>query len=197
MSKQTVGSSADRWQGAPPPRGSGLLPPPSHNQSAVISTSGIVSGGPTPSTSQYHYHQQPYQGGPQGQPLQHQHQHQRKKSLGGGDAPTTDVMPPGKGGAGEHKDRHGYRGGGHQGTSGDITANVIVHQHDLETLESLCSRNPLLCLICNNVYSDPRLLSCYHSFCAKCLPGRLGGKIVCPMCGYVLAFCYFLFLCKV
>ncbi|CAG7831065.1 unnamed protein product, partial [Allacma fusca] len=54
---------------------------------------------------------------------------------------------------------------------------------EAENFES-CSRNPLLCLICNSIYEDPRLLACFHSFCAKCLQGRTGEtKIQCPICG--------------
>lgn len=96
----------------------------------------------------------------------------------------------------------GTRGGGAGGSSASgvevVGQGGVVPHHDLENLES-CSRNPLLCLICNNIYEDPRLLACYHSFCAKCLQGRIGEtRLVCPLCGYVktssfLLLCYYQF----
>lgn len=171
----------------------GSQPQPHHHQQQQHAYQPIASG------QVYHPHQHHLPPLPP-PPTSHSHPqppqlHPRKKSVGlvisgsGGQPPS--VMNS------EHKPDRTRSGavGSHgpqkqqpsQGTcSGDITTTTaIVHQHDLETLDS-CSRNPLLCLICNNVYDDPRLLSCYHSFCAKCLPGRLGdSKIVCPLCGYV------------
>ncbi|XP_033607635.1 RING finger protein 207 isoform X2 [Cryptotermes secundus] len=45
-------------------------------------------------------------------------------------------------------------------------------------------RNPLLCFLCDDYYSEPCLLSCYHSFCSRCLRGRdVDGKLTCPLCG--------------
>ncbi|XP_063220389.1 RING finger protein 207-like isoform X3 [Bacillus rossius redtenbacheri] len=45
-------------------------------------------------------------------------------------------------------------------------------------------RNPLLCFICDDYYSEPCLLNCYHTFCSRCLRGRdVEGKITCPLCG--------------
>jgi len=65
-----------------------------------------------------------------------------------------------------------------QGPSGVLGTAIS----DFDSADS--TRNPLHCLICNNVFDDPRLLACYHSFCAKCLDGRLGDtKVVCPLCG--------------
>lgn len=97
----------------------------------------------------------------------------------------------------------GTRGGGNPG-GGELGSGGVVPHHDLENLES-CSRNPLLCLICNNIYDDPRLLACYHSFCAKCLQGRIGEtKLICPLCGYVyfllftpplLLFAFAIYIC--
>lgn len=50
-------------------------------------------------------------------------------------------------------------------------------------------RNPLLCFLCDDYYSEPCLLSCYHSFCSRCLRGRdADGKLTCPLCGYVVSF---------
>ncbi|XP_059490356.1 RING finger protein 207-like isoform X2 [Neocloeon triangulifer] len=45
-------------------------------------------------------------------------------------------------------------------------------------------RNPLLCFVCNDFYSEPCLLGCFHSFCSRCLQGRDNdNKIQCPLCG--------------
>lgn len=63
------------------------------------------------------------------------------------------------------------RGDGGGGNSG----------YGLEDIPSL--GNPLLCFICKDYYSDPCLLSCYHTFCAKCLKGKaVDGKISCQIC---------------
>ncbi|CAL8110482.1 unnamed protein product [Orchesella dallaii] len=89
------------------------------------------------------------------------------------------------GGCGVVGSSGGTRGGnpGCAGGGDIITSSTVAPHHDLENLES-CSRNPLLCLICNNMYDDPRLLACYHSFCAKCLQSRIGEtKLICPLCG--------------
>uniref|UniRef100_A0A1B6L2Z0 RING finger protein 207 n=1 Tax=Graphocephala atropunctata TaxID=36148 RepID=A0A1B6L2Z0_9HEMI len=44
-------------------------------------------------------------------------------------------------------------------------------------------RNPLLCYVCNDYFAEPCLLACFHTFCARCLRGRLiDGKITCPLC---------------
>lgn len=46
------------------------------------------------------------------------------------------------------------------------------------------SRKPLICCICDDFYQNPCLLSCYHSFCARCLENRMNnGVIFCPLCG--------------
>ncbi|OXA58597.1 hypothetical protein Fcan01_07864 [Folsomia candida] len=182
---------------------------PAISPSGIVSGGG---GGSKAATTSSHLHAQGQSHHPSTSSSLHHQQHQpttstappqllpRKKSVlvcggagGGRDEHQHHVMmspPPG----GMNSEQRSQRGGGgqqgggvppqSQGTSGDITtATAIVHQHDPDTLES-CSRSPLLCLICNKVYEDPRLLSCYHSFCAKCLPGRLGdAKLVCPLCG--------------
>ncbi|XP_049804654.1 uncharacterized protein LOC126248059 isoform X1 [Schistocerca nitens] len=49
---------------------------------------------------------------------------------------------------------------------------------------ALQPRNPLLCFLCDDYYSEPCLLACYHTFCARCLRGReTDSKISCPLCG--------------
>ena len=47
------------------------------------------------------------------------------------------------------------------------------------------SRNPFICILCNNAFQNPCLLACYHTFCAACLRARISkeGKLVCPLCG--------------
>ncbi|KOC68694.1 RING finger protein 207 [Habropoda laboriosa] len=45
-------------------------------------------------------------------------------------------------------------------------------------------RNPLICGICHDYYNEPCLLSCFHTFCARCIRGpHLEGKLSCPNCG--------------
>ncbi|XP_054004193.1 RING finger protein 207-like isoform X2 [Hylaeus anthracinus] len=45
-------------------------------------------------------------------------------------------------------------------------------------------RNPLICGICHDYYNEPCLLSCFHTFCARCIRGpHLDGKVSCPICG--------------
>ena len=45
-------------------------------------------------------------------------------------------------------------------------------------------RNPLVCPVCQDYFSEPCLLACYHTFCARCLRGPyVDGKISCPSCG--------------
>ncbi|XP_050300020.1 RING finger protein 207-like isoform X2 [Anthonomus grandis grandis] len=44
-------------------------------------------------------------------------------------------------------------------------------------------KNPLLCPICHDYFTEPCILSCYHTFCARCLRGReQDRKLVCPFC---------------
>ncbi|XP_037076108.1 RING finger protein 207-like [Pollicipes pollicipes] len=50
------------------------------------------------------------------------------------------------------------------------------------SVDELC-RNPLLCPLCNQVYDEPCLLVCFHSFCAKCLRVRVvDGRLSCTIC---------------
>ncbi|XP_015438981.1 PREDICTED: RING finger protein 207-like [Dufourea novaeangliae] len=45
-------------------------------------------------------------------------------------------------------------------------------------------RNPLICDVCHDYYNEPCLLSCFHTFCARCIRGpHLDGKVSCPICG--------------
>jgi tripartite motif-containing protein 2/3 len=43
------------------------------------------------------------------------------------------------------------------------------------------------CPICTEVYTDPRVLPCIHTFCLKCIEGwgkdkQPGDKVACPLC---------------
>ncbi|XP_067659126.1 RING finger protein 207-like [Haliotis asinina] len=56
----------------------------------------------------------------------------------------------------------------------------------MESLEDtdVAKRNPLLCYLCNEQYDDPCILSCFHSFCMRCLRGRAAdAQMLCPLCG--------------
>ncbi|KAG5305558.1 RN207 protein, partial [Acromyrmex insinuator] len=45
-------------------------------------------------------------------------------------------------------------------------------------------RNPLTCGVCHDYYNEPCLLSCFHTFCARCIHGpHIDGTIKCPICG--------------
>ncbi|XP_063929985.1 RING finger protein 207-like isoform X2 [Zophobas morio] len=44
-------------------------------------------------------------------------------------------------------------------------------------------KNPLLCPICHDYFTEPCILSCYHTFCGRCLRGReQDRRLVCPFC---------------
>ena len=61
-----------------------------------------------------------------------------------------------------------------------------ISQQSFEKSQQLAefNRNPLLCLLCNQAFQNPCLLTCYHTFCAACLKGRaVDGKLACPICG--------------
>ena len=49
------------------------------------------------------------------------------------------------------------------------------------------SPQSLVCLYCNDIFSDPKILTCLHSFCRKCLDsydviGAGTHSVVCPLC---------------
>ncbi|CAH0549196.1 unnamed protein product [Brassicogethes aeneus] len=44
-------------------------------------------------------------------------------------------------------------------------------------------KNPLLCPICHDYFTEPCILNCYHTFCARCLRGReQDRRLICPFC---------------
>lgn len=117
---------------------------------------------------------------PPAPPSSHQYHHHHKLQHG------SKHWTSASGGEGGHVSNSAGGGAGRSTCgSGVVSATSALPGAggDIENIDT-CSRNPLFCLICNNVFEDPRLLSCYHSFCAKCLDGRAGDtKITCPLCG--------------
>ncbi|KAK3104714.1 hypothetical protein FSP39_008469 [Pinctada imbricata] len=66
-----------------------------------------------------------------------------------------------------------------------MSGEIFLPPENIGDLD-LTKWNPLLCYLCNEKYEDPRLLSCFHSFCSKCLSGRVvDGQMTCPLCGSV------------
>lgn len=58
--------------------------------------------------------------------------------------------------------------------------------HPMENPEDVETKkwNPLQCPLCNEPYEDPCILTCFHSFCERCLRGRAAdAKMTCPICG--------------
>ncbi|KAL8572618.1 hypothetical protein ACOMHN_016468 [Nucella lapillus] len=58
--------------------------------------------------------------------------------------------------------------------------------HPMENAESVDTKtwNPLQCPLCNEPYEEPCILTCFHSFCERCLRGRASdSKMTCPLCG--------------
>lgn len=57
-------------------------------------------------------------------------------------------------------------------------------------VEMVAPRTKLHCRMCGNIYSDPRMLGCLHTYCLKCLLGycqtskghKKGKNIMCPLC---------------
>lgn len=67
---------------------------------------------------------------------------------------------------------------------GEEIANENVDDNPLRISGEGGLRNPLICGLCHDYYSDPCLLMCYHTFCARCLQeSYLDGKLSCPICG--------------
>ena len=55
------------------------------------------------------------------------------------------------------------------------------------TMSSKPPTSPATCAICSQLYTDPRMLQCLHTFCSKCLKKilgeqRLGTSLKCPTC---------------
>ncbi|XP_005094247.1 RING finger protein 207 [Aplysia californica] len=66
-----------------------------------------------------------------------------------------------------------------------MSGEIFQPMESVEESSIAGTRNPLLCYLCNDPYEDPRILGCFHSFCALCLRGRASdGKMTCPLCGF-------------
>ena len=62
-----------------------------------------------------------------------------------------------------------------------------------EKMTEVCSKqslNELSCVVCTDVYKQPQLLHCMHTFCSHCIQqltskqdGRL--TVICPVCRFV------------
>ena len=48
------------------------------------------------------------------------------------------------------------------------------------------------CPVCLDLFDDPRLLPCSHTFCCKCLRSTIKhpSKLTCPLCRYEFSGCY-------
>ncbi|XP_018333794.1 RING finger protein 207-like isoform X2 [Agrilus planipennis] len=45
-------------------------------------------------------------------------------------------------------------------------------------------KNPLLCPVCHDYFTEPCILNCYHTFCGRCLKNReQDRRLTCPLCG--------------
>ncbi|XP_033211811.1 RING finger protein 207-like isoform X2 [Belonocnema kinseyi] len=70
--------------------------------------------------------------------------------------------------------------------SGSNATDGVVGESDGQTTGIPGSRNPLICGICHDYYREPCLLTCFHTFCARCLRGQnLDSKVSCPICAQV------------
>jgi hypothetical protein len=63
--------------------------------------------------------------------------------------------------------------------------NTIETQpQEEDPLEKL--KQEATCIVCNQIYREPRVLNCLHSFCTPCLSNLMSNKqISCPTCNYV------------
>ena len=54
---------------------------------------------------------------------------------------------------------------------------------------SIIAKNPLICQVCSEYYTDPLMLPCLHSFCKTCIQHLIdqegNGNVKCPTCGSV------------
>ncbi|XP_043465928.1 RING finger protein 207-like isoform X2 [Leptopilina heterotoma] len=70
--------------------------------------------------------------------------------------------------------------------SGSVATDGVIGENDAPSTGISSPRNPLICGICHDYYREPCLLSCFHTFCARCLRGQnMDSKISCPICAQV------------
>ncbi|KAK2579398.1 hypothetical protein KPH14_003260 [Odynerus spinipes] len=69
-------------------------------------------------------------------------------------------------------------------SSGSVAVDGVGENNATSGVDSGGPRNPLICGVCHDYYNEPCLLSCFHTFCARCIRGpHLDGKVTCPICG--------------
>lgn len=61
------------------------------------------------------------------------------------------------------------------------------HQQQQQQQASKCSavRDDLICALCGEMYTDPRILPCLHSFCKRCLEHTVNPRsttLLCHLC---------------
>uniref|UniRef100_A0A1X7TG97 RING-type domain-containing protein n=1 Tax=Amphimedon queenslandica TaxID=400682 RepID=A0A1X7TG97_AMPQE len=72
-----------------------------------------------------------------------------------------------------------------------ITFSADDDDDDVLIVPQLCKKNeeendeiPSTCTVCQDTYSDPRILPCLHSFCKGCLSklASISTSVKCPLC---------------
>lgn len=58
----------------------------------------------------------------------------------------------------------------------------MAESMDVDTAEGTTMRQELTCSVCYNIFSDPVLLPCSHSFCRECLKNSWRFHKTCPIC---------------
>lgn len=58
----------------------------------------------------------------------------------------------------------------------------MAESMDVDPTEGPTLRQDLTCSVCYNIYSDPVLLPCSHSFCRECLKNSRRFHKTCPIC---------------
>ncbi|XP_015183062.1 PREDICTED: RING finger protein 207-like isoform X4 [Polistes dominula] len=69
-------------------------------------------------------------------------------------------------------------------SSGSVAVDGVGENNAMSGVDPGGPKNPLICGVCHDYYNEPCLLSCFHTFCARCIRGpHLDGKVTCPSCG--------------